>query len=256
MVRTSGIYMIKNTDTGKVYIGSAVDIQARWREHRWQLKHGFHHSIYLQRANDKYGESSFEFSIIEEVPNESLLIREQHWLDHFQSYKYIFGYNICRMARNSSGYRHTDESIRKMRETRRKYVGENHPMYGRRHTEETKCLISANRKGKCVGELHHQYGKIRSQEWCRKISESNRGKVIMEDQRRKMSAAHKGKHVGDNNNNAVLNVEMVRAIKMELRDGVSCKELSSRYGVTVSNIYAIKNGYSWKHITIDDSMTS
>lgn len=37
---TSGIYEIVNTTNQKKYIGSAVDIKARWRSHRHELVKG------------------------------------------------------------------------------------------------------------------------------------------------------------------------------------------------------------------------
>ena len=38
--------------------------------------------------------------------------------------------------------------------------GENNPMYGKHHTEESKKKISENRKGKYCGENHPNYGKL------------------------------------------------------------------------------------------------
>lgn len=59
--RTSGVYQILCLPTGKVYVGSAVDLYGRWRDHRRYLRQGIHHNKYLQAAWDKYGEESFEF---------------------------------------------------------------------------------------------------------------------------------------------------------------------------------------------------
>ena len=39
-----------------------------------------------------------------------------------------------------------------------KYVGENHPNYGKKHTKESKKKMSENRKGKCKGENNPNYG--------------------------------------------------------------------------------------------------
>lgn len=43
--RKSGIYQIRNLVNGKVYVGSAVNLQHRRREHRSDLRNGNHHSI-------------------------------------------------------------------------------------------------------------------------------------------------------------------------------------------------------------------
>ena len=76
--------------------------------------------------------------------------------------------------------------------------GENHPFYGKHHTDETRRKMSESRKG-----------KPKTEEWKKKIGESNKGKKmseearrkisaakenISEETRRKMSEAHKGRH--------------------------------------------------------------
>ena len=79
--RKSGIYQIRNLVNGKVYVGSAVNLQHRRREHRSDLRNGTHHSIKLQRAYNKYGESSFAFEILEYVEDRNQLIeREQYYI--------------------------------------------------------------------------------------------------------------------------------------------------------------------------------
>lgn len=59
-----GIYKITCTSNGKFYIGSSKDICTRWLHHLSDLRLGKHHSIYLQRCYNKYGESSISFSIL------------------------------------------------------------------------------------------------------------------------------------------------------------------------------------------------
>ena len=59
----SGIYLIENTVNGKVYVGSAVNFNERFRVHNYYLSRGSHHSPKLQYAWNKYGEKSFTFKI-------------------------------------------------------------------------------------------------------------------------------------------------------------------------------------------------
>lgn len=49
----SGIYIIQNTNDGKVYIGQSVNINRRLKDHIRLLKLGKHKNTYLQRAYDK-----------------------------------------------------------------------------------------------------------------------------------------------------------------------------------------------------------
>lgn len=60
------IYKIINNENGKFYIGSTLNPTKRKEKHFKDLKNGTHHSLYLQRAYDKYGPVSFEFVIIRE----------------------------------------------------------------------------------------------------------------------------------------------------------------------------------------------
>lgn len=86
----SGIYQIKNLCTGKVYIGSSRIVQRRWHDHRRNLRNGIHTNPRLQNAWNKYGESNFEFSIIESCPVEHLLFREQFYISELSP-----AYNIA-----------------------------------------------------------------------------------------------------------------------------------------------------------------
>jgi group I intron endonuclease len=106
-----GVYRITNVVTGKSYIGSSVDVENRFSEHKRTLKNESHRNIYLQRAWCKYGEDAFRFEILEEVLKEEFLLpREQAWIDKLMCYQNENGYNICKIAGRTTGYKHTEES--------------------------------------------------------------------------------------------------------------------------------------------------
>jgi hypothetical protein len=46
--RSPGIYQIVCKPNGQMYVGSAVDVRARWYLHRRSLRQGTHHSAYLR----------------------------------------------------------------------------------------------------------------------------------------------------------------------------------------------------------------
>src|SRR5689334_10397216 len=52
----SGIYQIRCVRTGKIYVGSAVNLRARWDFHRRALAINQHHNPHLQAAWNLYGE--------------------------------------------------------------------------------------------------------------------------------------------------------------------------------------------------------
>ena len=92
------IYRITNTKNGKVYIGSSKDYSKRWKRHIADLRTGNHHSIHLQRAYDKHGESAFEFEVIERCMPDEMEDREQWHMDNENAYEYVTGYNISKKA--------------------------------------------------------------------------------------------------------------------------------------------------------------
>ena len=114
-MKVSGIYQIRNIVDNKIYVGSAIDIDKRWRQHKSNLKLTKHHSIHLQRAWILYGEEHFSFEIIEYVSDKDiLLIREQYWIDKTQSYVANYGYNINQKAHSRIGVKATQETKDKL----------------------------------------------------------------------------------------------------------------------------------------------
>jgi len=92
----AGIYCIRNTYNDKRYVGSSRNISGRWRVHRSKLRLNKHHSDHLQKSYN-IEPSRFIYEIIELVDDLlQLEIREQFWVDYFQSYKSDFGYNSVR----------------------------------------------------------------------------------------------------------------------------------------------------------------
>lgn len=59
-----GIYKITCTSNNKTYIGSSKNIKQRWKYHLSYLRRGNHHSTYMQRCFNKYGENSFKFEVL------------------------------------------------------------------------------------------------------------------------------------------------------------------------------------------------
>ena len=96
--RSSGVYQIRCIPTGKIYIGSAVDLRARWEHHRQSLRRGDHSNIHLQNAWDKYGKANFEFSVLELVDVSDLLQTEQEWIDRTGCADRNIGFNIFDVA--------------------------------------------------------------------------------------------------------------------------------------------------------------
>lgn len=102
-LQRNGVYTITNTQNGWVYVGScASGFAGRWADHRKNLRKNQSHNRHLQNAWNKYGEHSFEFSIIEIIDDLNLLVeREQYWLDYYLPEGKC--YNILTVAYSSIG---------------------------------------------------------------------------------------------------------------------------------------------------------
>lgn len=98
---TSGIYRIENVVNGKVYVGSAIDFDARRRKHMRDLRRGVHHSHKLQAAWAKYGPEAFVFIRLLVCAPDDLLIYEQRALDAYESARR--GYNVSPTAGSMRG---------------------------------------------------------------------------------------------------------------------------------------------------------
>lgn len=101
----SGIYKFVNTINGKVYVGCSNHLVHRHRQHIRALRSRTHVNRYLQAAFNLYGESAFEWSIIEFCPIDQLHSREKHWIRHYSSFG--DGYNLTEGGEGTYGRRWT-----------------------------------------------------------------------------------------------------------------------------------------------------
>lgn len=93
--KTTGIYKITNMKTKMCYIGQAVDIKERWREH---IKCGLGIDTpagnKLYQAMQKDGLQYFTFELLESCASKDLNEKERFFIDLYSSYE--FGYNSNR----------------------------------------------------------------------------------------------------------------------------------------------------------------
>ena len=100
-----GIYRIRNRVTGDCYIGSALDVEKRWAEHRSKLRKGEYLTLksdlkpHFQRAWNKYGESQFEFICILELPVETSIEAFGKIETFYLNLYWPTGYNTSKQGR-------------------------------------------------------------------------------------------------------------------------------------------------------------
>ena len=88
-----GIYKITNLINQKSYIGQAVDIESRFRQHKTtaynEKSHNYEYPLY--RAIRKYGLENFSFEVLEECLRSDLNQKEKYWVAKYDTY--FNGYN-------------------------------------------------------------------------------------------------------------------------------------------------------------------
>ena len=139
-----GIYKITNKENGMTYIGQTMQrFQKRYWHHNWKLKDGTHDNMHLQNAWNKYGESAFEFSIVETMESHNNDTLNDLEIKYIQMYR---DENRCyNIADGGDGFRGvvlTEEHRRKIGEKNRIN------MLGKKHNEETKRKMSEAHYGK------------------------------------------------------------------------------------------------------------
>ena len=134
-----GVYMITSKTTGKIYIGSSININTRWNQHINKLNKNLHGNIHLQNAWNKYGQEDFIFEIIEKCNENELRDREQYYIDKTKCTDHTIGYNIMPKTNMSEI---SDETKDKISNTLKgKFIGEN-CFYSKISEEIAKNIIS------------------------------------------------------------------------------------------------------------------
>lgn len=190
----SGIYKILNKVTGKFYIGSAVNLKARWTQHTGKLRSNIHPNRYLQASWNLYGDASFEFIILEYCNKDSLPEREQFWIDTTNCCNREVGYNLYVIAGSPLGTKWTEERKVEARERMKNF----------RHTEEAKAKMS-------------QIKREQDKEIGRRISASKMGHSVSEETRNKISKGNAGKIRSDAHKLAISKANKNKVLSLDTR---------------------------------------
>lgn len=213
---TTGIYEIVCTGNGKRYIGQSINIEKRFREHRNQLKRGVRENKYFQNAWNKYGESSFEFNILEECDEDVLTSREQY---HMNLHLFENLFNWGPAADNGlRGTKRPSHIVERIRESK---IGDKNPMYGKRFSESHRQKLSIAQSG----ENNGFYGLKHTEETKARMSDAKKG---------------------EKSYRAKLTWDKVREIRKRYEEeDISYAKLSRDYGVGENAVAKIVRNERW-----------
>lgn len=146
--------------SGKIYIGITSQLPNR----RWRNGKGYKEHTYFWNAIQKYGWDNIKHEILyRNLSKEEAESKEIELIALFDSNNIAHGYNMSLGGESGSyGYRFSKEQRDKM-SIRTK--GENNPMFGKNHTEETKQRLRI---------LHSK--ESLSQDTIDKMSKAKKGK--------------------------------------------------------------------------------
>ena len=156
-----------NIANGKLYIGSAINLEKRQKEHFSRLHKNTHSNKHLQSAYNLYGKDCFVFSVLFSTTCiEALIDIEQLYIDSYDFEKDL--YNITPTAGSQLGIKHSQETKDKLRQAN---LG-----IGRLHTEQSKEKLRKALRGNKNG-----LGSTQSEEHKQKISKLKSVKIYQID---------------------------------------------------------------------------
>ena len=174
-VKFSGVYSITSRATGRIYVGSSVDLRDRLAGHLRELRRGNHENPRLQNHVNKYGLDDLVFEVLEEEPNRTLRFGLEQLL-----ITALYGdscFNLAKdVASSMSGRPHSAAARAKMSVSQKKKAPT---------TQETRARMRAAHLGKTYGPP--------SPETVAKISRALTGKVLTPEHRANVSAAGMGR---------------------------------------------------------------
>lgn len=225
----TGIYTITSV-AGKQYVGSAVNFSLRWNVHKHCLRKGNHHNKPMQNAWNKHGEDYFTFKKIIFCEKEDLIIYEQLAMDALKP-----KYNVLKIAGNSLGFKHTEESLKKMvasQNNRERIV-----------SDETRKRLSVASKG-----------RISRPEDNKRRSDSLKGIPHTEERRQKNRESRLGRFMGKDNPKSktvrCLETGMVFSSMREAADWMNENGYSKCFPASISDAVSGKTkgfrGTSWE----------
>jgi len=156
------IYIATNLINQKQYVGRSVNFKGRKYTH---LRLGMlGDKTYFHKALKKYGKNEFKWICVE-YPIQELNEMEQFWIKTLNT-KAPNGYNLTDGGEGT--FNPCEETRLKMSEKKKgKYTGKDNHFFGKHHTEETRELLSKIN----MGENHPHWGIKHSEETKKRQSE-------------------------------------------------------------------------------------
>lgn len=208
-----GIYQIQSKiNPTRIYVGSTINLNKRWRRHVSLLKRGSHPNNKLQHHYNKYGEEDLVFSILLGCENKELIDKEQFFIDSLRPWFNLrphansnFGIKFSTEAKQNMSKAHIGNKWtesqrvkmikiltgRPMSEKARKLLEERNKVM--RNSPETREKISKAQLGKKLSAEHKEklrqagFRRVQTDEAKRKVSLFQKARQRSEKEKRRIS---------------------------------------------------------------------
>lgn len=127
------IYLRTNLVNGKQYVGQTNNFVNR--EYDWKCLKAKYANNHISNARKKYGLDNWKVEILRECKTQDELNKwEMYYIIKYNT-KHPNGYNLTNGGNGIAGFKHSEESKKKMSENTK---GEKHPQYGKHISKEAK----------------------------------------------------------------------------------------------------------------------
>lgn len=251
-----GVYAIRHVDSRWAYIGSSRNIYSRWRTHKSELRRGKHPCPHLQNAWNKYGESAFQFEVLESCFDDPVILMslEQNWLDRCTAKLY----NAARFADPATGRKMSEESKRR---NSIRMMGNKHGAgsyyHGVLEEFDVKVILHRYASGHPCREIAADF-KVsvtnirriaKRQIWCHV--------PIPDDVESARLARSKTRDNGRSVKARKVSWEDIQEIRLLGSSGVRSKDIAEKFGISQGYARGIITGkVGVKHIDIIDCLTA
>lgn len=239
----SGIYCIISTIDNRLYIGSTQCFKRRFSEHLKSLTDNTHNNSHLQNFVNKYGIDSIKFYVLEITDLDSLLIKEQYYLDTYINYSKDF--NICKIAGTPPNYN------RQFTENDIKYIAKLYNS-GKSCCKIAELLFNNRNKRKIIsditrGESYSEYKELFNYRKYNQI-----GRKFSQETKDKISKANKGNpNIGGKGKERVSNGKLDSDIVLYIRnnpDNISQSKLALKFNTSKSLVKDIQKFRTYKKV--------
>ena len=180
------VYIHINMINNKAYIGqTGQDPQERWRNGL-----GYNRQPAMSSAIKKYGWHNFLHIILQDNLTElEAKEKEKELIQYFHSNDKKYGYNLTDGGEGSAGHVTSEEAKLRISQTLKEIYKnkEEHPMFGKNHSEQSKQKISEAQKQRWTDEMRKELSEKQKERFSNPKNTPWYGKHLSDDTKRKIA---------------------------------------------------------------------